>query len=94
MVTQEPTLFDRLPYEAQRDCAAEIPRLAGQNRRILERLLLGPVSNAELVEMANKYTGRISDVRRMLRRRGYDVEAYEHNRTTGVCWYRIVRWVK
>lgn len=45
---------------------ADTPRLAGQNRRILDRLRQGPATNVELAEISLKYTSRISDVRSWL----------------------------
>lgn len=39
-------------------------RLSGQNRKILELLSEGPVRLRDLVLIASKYTGRISDLRK------------------------------
>jgi len=84
------TLFD-LPYECQRDCAAEIERLTGQVRAIFDRLLDGPVDNDTLSRMARKYTSRISNLRDWLRPKGFGVECFASDRASGVCWYRLVR---
>jgi len=84
-------LFGHLPYEIQRDCAAEIARFAGQVEMIFDRLLRGPATNRELSGIALKYTGRISRLRKLLRPKDYGVEAFDHNHATGVCWYRLVR---
>lgn len=43
---------------------SDVPRLTGQNKRILERLREGPATNVELCEIALKYTSRISDLRK------------------------------
>ncbi|HUX15872.1 MAG TPA: hypothetical protein VMW52_05330 [Phycisphaerae bacterium] len=84
------TLFDDLPYEAQRDCAVEIARFAGQVARIWDRLCRGPATNAELAAISRKYTGRISELRRAIHRHGYDILCYDHDHRTGVSWYRLV----
>jgi len=42
---------------------ADVVRLTGQNRAILERLRKGPATNGELAAIALKYTSRISDLR-------------------------------
>ena len=63
----------------------EHARLSRQCRAILTRLREGPVANTELASMALKYTSRISD----LRVRGYQVECYDRDATTGVAWYRL-----
>ena len=64
----------------------EAPRLSRQCAAILARLNQGPASNAELATIALKYTGRISD----LRQAGFRIEAYDRDRETGECWYRLV----
>ena len=43
--------------------AEDVPRLAGQNERILARLRKGPATNVELAAVSLKYTSRISDIR-------------------------------
>ena len=44
---------------------SDIPRLRGQNARVLKRLRLGPATNAELSTISLKYTSRVSDLRAM-----------------------------
>jgi len=44
----------------------DVPRLTGQNERILARLREGPATNVELAAVSLKYTGRISDIRAWL----------------------------
>jgi len=83
--------FDHLPYLCQRDCALEIARLSGQLEQIMDRLLQGPVTNNELAAISLKYTSRISDLRKLLKPKGYGVEAYDHDHASGLCWYRLVR---
>lgn len=74
-----PTPDNPTPHQVERE------RLSAQCQRILARLERGPVANTELATLALKYTGRISD----LRAAGHDVEAYNRDRRTGVCWYRL-----
>jgi len=83
-------LFD-LPYEAQRDCAAALARYEGQVRRMWDRLLEGRVSNAELARIALKYTARISDLRKLINPRGYDVVMIDQDHETGECWYVLTK---
>jgi hypothetical protein len=49
---------------------------------ILYRLQGGPCSGAALVQLARKYTARISD----LRKKGYKITAYRHHDDW---WYRL-----
>lgn len=63
----------------------EKPRLSRQNQAILDRLRRGPATNDELVRIARKYTGRISD----LRAAGFDVRLIEHDHTTGITRYQL-----
>jgi hypothetical protein len=48
-----------------------------QNRRLLERLMRGPIYNHEIVHELGilKYTNRLSDVREAVRKYGYVIEA-------------------
>jgi hypothetical protein len=59
--------------------AEDLPRLNGQCQAILERLRLGPATNAELSVISLKYTGRLSD----LRKAGYVIDA---KRCEGGIW--------
>jgi hypothetical protein len=70
----QPVLFDR-PTRLTRQCAA-----------MLDRLRHGRVSNAELAQVALKYTSRISD----LRAAGYDVQCVKQDKATGLSWYELV----
>lgn len=65
---------------------AEAPRLAKQCALVLARLNAGPATNDELAAISRKYTSRISD----LREAGFDIQCYDRNYKTGVCWYRLV----
>jgi len=49
--------------------AAELPRLGGQNAKIMERLEQGPATNIELAECSGstRVNSRVADVRRYLR---------------------------
>lgn len=59
-----------------------------QNRRLLERLLRGPVFNHEIRDLGIlNHSGRISDVRRVARDHGLDVTA--ERITRGAWMYRI-----
>lgn len=61
----------------------DAPRLTGQNAAILDRLKVGPATNAELAEISMKYTSRISDLRAAIRPAGLDVKS---QRLTGGVW--------
>jgi hypothetical protein len=61
------------------------PRLSRQCRLILERLRRGPATNSELSGIALKYTNRISE----LRMAGYVIPCFDHNRKTGLAYYRL-----
>ena len=58
--------------------AADVPRLSKQCLAILERLKRGRATNADLVIIALKYTGRISD----LRKAGYDIRVVDKDAGT------------
>jgi len=82
------SLFDayREPLVDVRDPNAvedDKPRLNGQNLLILERLRQGPATNAELSQIALKYSSRTSD----LRKAGYNVTC--ERQPGGVCVYRL-----
>lgn len=61
------------------------PRLTRQCRLILERLRQGTATNDELSQIARKYTGRVSD----LRKSGWDIRCIRQNHKTGVSWYAL-----
>lgn len=63
----------------------EKPRLSRQCELILSRLREGPAKNTELVAIALKYTGRISDIRKA----GYVVEVIERDYETGITLYAL-----
>lgn len=67
-------------------------RAGSQNFRVYERLLIGPVSNVEIVkgmEIFNS-TGRASDIRKALKPYLMDVEAKPDPMRTGVWVYKLV----
>jgi hypothetical protein len=68
---------------------ADVPRLKGQNGEILALLHRGPVTNAELITKALKYTGRISDIRRAIRPHGWDIACERH--PGGLSVYTLIR---
>lgn len=61
------------PYEAQAAVAADLKRWGKQTAAIYRRLLQGPASNADLAQVALKYTSRISDLRERLKPHGLTV---------------------
>ena len=61
-------------------------RLSRQCQEILNRLREGPATNRELSRISLKYTGRISDLRKL----GYIIECYDRNPATGLARYRLV----
>lgn len=89
----QPGLFDNLPPPEPPDIVFcdhrmdddDKPRLSRQCRLILARLERGPASNQEMAEIALKYTGRISD----LRKSGYDVRMIRQNHKSGQTWYGL-----
>jgi hypothetical protein len=54
-----------LPSDSHVVEPAEVNRLASQNQQILARLKRGPATNVELAGISLKYTGRISDLRKV-----------------------------
>ena len=77
-MSKQPTLFNARPsdlgerYEIRPHFTEpqDVPRLAGQNGRLLERLRIGPVTNTEIVEKMKIWAAatRISNVREWLRK--------------------------
>lgn len=65
--------FDHLPATDPNVAKAATRRLSGQNRKILDMLIVGPARVRDLVLVAAKYTGRISD----LRKAGCEIECVE-----------------
>ena len=63
----------------------EAPRLSKQCREILARLRSGRATNNELAQIALKYTGRISDIRKG----GHDIRVLRQDRATGVTVYAL-----
>jgi hypothetical protein len=67
-------------------------RAGSQNFRVYERLLSGPVDNGELPRgmRINKYTSRISDIRRALKPHLMDVRAEADKLNPSLVVYRLV----
>ena len=63
-----------------------VPRLAGQNAAILERLRAGPATNRELAGMALNYRARISDLRAL----GHEILCVDQDHKSGLAFYRLV----
>jgi hypothetical protein len=67
MSNRQPSLFDALDHLPATDpnvAESATKRLSGQNRKILDMLNAGPVRLRELIQVASKYTSRISDLRK------------------------------
>lgn len=66
----------------------ERERLGGQQMLIVERLRRGPATNDELMMIcrSRNLTARIST----LRKNGVVIECFDHDRRTGVAWYRLI----
>lgn len=64
---------------------AERPRLSRQCQAILDRLQRGPALNTELVAIALKYTGRLSD----LRKNGYVIVCKTVDAKAGLFSYEL-----
>ena len=61
-------------FDFEGTTAIEPLQLSRQQGLILERLKQGPATNADLAEIALKYTGRISELREKLKARGQDIK--------------------
>ena len=75
-----------------RPSPSDLFRAGSQNFRVYERLLIGPVDNGELPRTMriNKYTSRISDIRRALRPHLMDVQAEADPCDRSKVVYRLV----
>ena len=75
-----------------RPSPSDLFRNGSQNFRVYERLLIGPVDNGELPRTMriNKYTSRISDIRRALRPHLMDVQAEADPCDRSKVVYRLV----
>ena len=74
-------------------CVAELPRLGGQNGKILERLEQGPATNIQLAEYSGstRVNSRVADVRRYLRlTRQQTIDCVSVNQSAGIHRYKIV----
>jgi len=60
-------------------------RLNRQQDAIIERLRKGPATNAELVQIAIRFTARIHE----LRKAGYDIEIVKKDHESGLVWYAL-----
>ena len=63
----------------------ETKRLSKQCMVILGRLMVGPVTNTELMKIAQRFGARLHD----LRMAGYDIETQSRDNKTGVVWYNL-----
>lgn len=63
----------------------EAPRLGRQCQAILDRLRIGPASNAELSGLALRYSARIHE----LNRAGCVIKIKNRDHKTGVVWYLL-----
>ena len=68
---------------------ADVPRLSGQNQKILELLRKGPRTNSELATVALKYTSRLSDIRKWLLEWYPDLKIKKQSLGGGVFEYRL-----
>ena len=75
-----------------RPSPSDLFRNGSQNFRVYERLLIGPVDNGELPRTMriNKYTSRISDIRKALRPHLMDVRAEADRFNPSLVVYRLV----
>ena len=82
---EQTNLFEpiRTPYGADFNPTvpeAAKPRLGRQQQAILERLRRGPATNNELVQIAQRFGGRIGE----LRAAGYDIRRTHDDHERGV----------
>ena len=61
------------------------PRLGRQQAAILARLQQGPAANTELITIAQRFGGRIYE----LRQARYRIETFREDHASGVVWYRL-----
>ena len=60
-------------------------RLNRQQAAIIDRLKQGPATNAELVQIAIRFTARIHE----LRKAGHDIRIVRQDRDSGLVWYEM-----
>lgn len=60
-------------------------RLNRQQTAIIDRLRQGPATNAELVQIAIRFTARIHE----LRKAGHDIRIVRQDRDSGLVWYEM-----
>jgi len=94
-VIEQPRLFPWVstPYGVEFNPTvpeAAKPRLGRQQRAILDRLKRGPATNNELVQIAQRFGGRIGE----LRAAGYDIRRTHDDDRRGVYVYELVRGVR
>ena len=94
-MTEQGMLFDPIstPYGVEFNPTvpeAAKPRLGRQQRAILDRLKRGPATNNELVQIAQRFGGRIGE----LRAAGYDIRRTHDDDRRGVYVYELVRGVR
>lgn len=63
----------------------EVPRLANEQRLVLERLQRGPVTNVELVSLSLRYGARIHELRQL----GYQITTKRTSVRKGVTTYTL-----
>ena len=90
-MTEQPRLFDWVPTPYGADFNPTVPeaakpRLGRQQRAILDRLRRGPATNTELVQIAQRFGGRIGE----LRAAGYDIRRTYDDDRRGVYMYELV----
>jgi len=65
-------------------------RRVSQTQKIINRLKQGPATNTELAGICLKYTGRVSDARKIVRKAGLDIKC-EQTTDNGVTEYHLIR---
>ena len=63
----------------------EVPRLANEQRLVLERLQRGPVTNVELVSLSLRYGARIHELRQL----GYQITTKRTSVRKGITIYTL-----
>lgn len=73
--------------------SADVPRLSGQNGTIYDMLSDRPHTNNELAAVSLKYTSRISDIRKWIKKHGLNEQIVCTKCGGGLSSYELVRQV-
>lgn len=66
-----------------------VDRCTGQKRAILERLTRGPVTNTELIQIAQRFGARIQELRELVGQYGFEIVTESVSEARGVYRYQL-----